>query len=101
MNVLGHNHVTNHHEAVASAHLFHNFEKQIATPWRAEESASLIATGRKEVKISGAVVTMQSCRHPNLYHRNQELSVTTQPMTDARGPIGQKAGGIGYTTNGA
>jgi hypothetical protein len=63
MNVLGHDHVTNDHETIAPAYLFHDFEKQITTPRRAEQSASPIATGGNEVKISGAVVAMQSCWH--------------------------------------
>jgi len=63
MNVLGHNHVANDYETVTAAHLFHDFEKQIAILWRAEQSASPIATGRDEVKVSGAVAPMEFCRH--------------------------------------
>ena len=63
MNVLRHDHVADKHKTVTPAHLFHNFEKQIAILRRTQPGSSLITTCGNKMKASGAVVTMQVGRH--------------------------------------
>jgi hypothetical protein len=58
-----HDHVSNDHEAVAPAHLFHDLQEQIAILRHAQQWTSLVATGGDEVKISSAVIPMQFGGH--------------------------------------
>jgi hypothetical protein len=97
INVLGHDHVANHHEAVTTPHLFHDFEKQITILWRAEQWASLVAAGRNKVKISGAVVSDAGWSASGTsITALQVLSVTNEQGIEVRGAHSSKT-----TTSGA
>jgi len=58
MNVLRHDHVTDHDQYVALADLFQDFQKQIAAAGSAEQRLPAIATAGDEVQVSGTVVAM-------------------------------------------
>src|SRR5258708_28123289 len=70
MNVFGHDNISNHNEAVAPTDLLHDFKKQVAMLRRVEQRPSLETTCGDEVKISGAVVTVQIGRHRQSLPRN-------------------------------
>ena len=63
MDVLGHDHVSNHHETITPPHRLQDLEKQVAVPRRAQQLTPLITARGDEVQIAGAVITMQSIRH--------------------------------------
>jgi len=58
VNVLGHDHVSDHDETVAQADLLQNFEKQVPLGDGSEERALVITTRGDEVQVSAAVVAM-------------------------------------------
>jgi len=61
--VLGHDHVAYDDKTIAPADPLQDLEKQVATSSAVEHRAALVTAGRDEVKVSGAVVTMESVRH--------------------------------------
>ena len=58
VNVLGHNHVADHHEGIAPAYLLEHFEKKIAAARRAQQGLSATATPGDKMQAAGAVVAM-------------------------------------------
>src|SRR5271155_1328714 len=49
MDMLRHNHISDNDELVATAHLLQHGQKQITTPWRAEQGLTAITTAGDEV----------------------------------------------------
>jgi hypothetical protein len=49
MNVLGHNHVSDNHELIATAHLLQHGQEQIATPRCAEQRLPPVTTAGDEM----------------------------------------------------
>ena len=63
MNMLGHNHVPGYDETITGPHLFEDFEKEIPPPRRAEKSQAMVAAEGDEMRVAGAVITMQAPGH--------------------------------------
>ena len=63
VDMLGHNHVSDDHEAVTTADLFEDLEKQIAPWFGVEQRTTLVTTEGDEVQIAGAVVSSEAIGH--------------------------------------
>jgi len=61
--VLGHDDVSDNHEAIPLADLFEDLEEQVAAPGGAEQWLAAITTARDKVKVSGTVVTRKAPGH--------------------------------------
>src|SRR5450631_113845 len=68
--VFGHEHVTQHHEAMLLADLFENLQEQIAAPVRAQPALSLMAAARDVMQMPGSVVTLKACWHAGMLRTN-------------------------------
>jgi hypothetical protein len=55
MNVLGHDHIADHYEAIALAYFFQNAEKQIAAAARGQPRLAMVAAASEEVQVPVAV----------------------------------------------
>ena len=64
MHVLRHDYVGDDDKTIAPAHPLQHFKKQVAILPGAEQRTALVTAGGDEMEVAGAVVTMQSCRHP-------------------------------------
>jgi hypothetical protein len=65
MDMLRHDYVTDDYKLMTLADLFHNFEEEIASARRPEKGTALITTCSNKVRVSGAIVAVQVCRHGN------------------------------------
>jgi hypothetical protein len=63
MDMLRHDHVTDDYKLMTLADLLHNFEEEIARAGCPEKGTALITTCGNKVRVSGAVVAVQVCRH--------------------------------------
>jgi hypothetical protein len=63
MKMFGHNHISDHYQPIAPAHLLQHNEKEIATRGRAQHGLTLITTTRNEVQIARAITTLEEFRH--------------------------------------
>ena len=61
--VLGHDHVADHHELIAAAHLLENGEKPIPTGNRAEQGLPPVTATGDEMQVSSAIIALQFPRH--------------------------------------
>jgi hypothetical protein len=62
--MLGHDHVPDDHQAIPPVHLLQHFEEEIAIRRLLQQRQPVIATGGDEVEISGAVVATKFVGHP-------------------------------------
>jgi hypothetical protein len=63
MKVLGHHHITKHHEPLLLSDLFENLQEQITALLVAEPRLSPVATAGDVVQISRTVITPQAAGH--------------------------------------
>src|SRR5208283_1125193 len=63
MNVLGHDHIADNHEAVALPSLFQNREQAVAAGGGAKKRQAPGARASDKVQVMGTVSTMQSTGH--------------------------------------
>ena len=61
--MLGHDHVSIHHELIALLGFLQDLEKAVATACRTQDRQAMIATAGDEVEVLGAVVSLQPCGH--------------------------------------
>src|SRR5208282_400008 len=64
--MLGHDHVSHHHEAVALAGLFQHRKEAVAAARRAKKGQAAVAGTRDKVQVMRAVVTMEAAGHDKL-----------------------------------
>src|ERR1700733_7635189 len=76
--MLGHHDVTANHKLKYSSPLFQHLKKQVPIMRTRKQRSALITTCCDEVKISGAVVTMQPLGH------RRHVSETPSPVSDER-----------------
>jgi hypothetical protein len=77
VNVFGHDHVADHYATISDAGLFEDAEEKIATLWRSEQRAALVATEGDEVQIACSVTAPETGGHEgslsqNLWNRCDE-----------------------------
>ena len=65
MEVLGHDDVAHNNEMIFAADLFEGLQKKIAVTGCSQQWTALEATGRDEVQISGAVISLETLGHVN------------------------------------
>jgi hypothetical protein len=65
VHMLRHDYVTDDCKLMPLAHLFHNFEEEIARAGCPEKGTALITTCGNKVGVSSAVVAVQICWHEN------------------------------------
>src|SRR5580692_4389032 len=63
MKVLGHDDVSEHHEAMLAADFFQTVQEQITALCSVEPRLSFIATASDDVEIAGAVVALETLGH--------------------------------------
>jgi hypothetical protein len=56
MNVLGHDHIADHYEAIALAYFFQNAQKQITAAGSGQPRLAMITAASEEVQVPLAVV---------------------------------------------
>jgi len=61
--VLRHDHVTDHHEAISLPRCFEHTKKEIAPLRRAQSRLAVITTAGDEVKVLLAVITVEALGH--------------------------------------
>lgn len=61
--MLGHNHISDDHEAVAAADLLEYSKKKIAARFGGEQGTLLITTEGDEMQGTGAVVSLEAVGH--------------------------------------
>jgi len=61
--MLGHDHVTNDHEMIATPDLFEYLQKQIAILPGAKQGEPVVTTGGDKVQLSSSVVAVESVGH--------------------------------------
>ena len=100
--VLGHDDVAQHHEAVGLAGLFQKPQKQVAPPRCAQPRPALVTTASDEVQMAGTVIPLETLRHGLMLSglpRNVCDGLHTRPLQTAQGaghPSGvESAGGRG------
>jgi hypothetical protein len=81
MKMFGHPHGTQNHESVVLADLFQNREKQIAPAGRVQPRLAVIAAAGDEVKVAGAMISLEILGHGGNATTKAELaSVTNDPL---------------------
>src|SRR5207248_337687 len=63
VNVLRHDHVSQHYKAILLPRFFQESQEKIAAPRRPEPGPPLITTAGDEVQIPSAVLSLQTLRH--------------------------------------
>ena len=63
VDVLGHDHIADHDEAIAAANSLQDAEKEVAIALSAQQRLPLVTTGGDEMKIVGSVVAVQTRGH--------------------------------------
>src|SRR5271157_4194029 len=75
MHVLGHDHIADYIEVVASPALFQRDFKQMHRAGARQQRLTLVATEGDEVKVSSFLITLQSARHTMRIAGLRKLSV--------------------------
>jgi hypothetical protein len=63
MDVVGHNHISNHHEIVPLPHSFENFDQQIAALAAAQPGLPVITTAGNEMQMIASIVAFEMTGH--------------------------------------
>ena len=63
MNVLRHDHIADHHEAIPLPDLFQDLQKQIAATSRSQPRLPVIATASEKVEMLVPVIAFEACGH--------------------------------------
>ena len=63
MNVLRHDYIADHDEAIALPNLFEDAQEKITAPCVAQPGLAMVATASDEVEMLGAVVALEAGRH--------------------------------------
>jgi hypothetical protein len=69
MDMLGHDHVPDHHEAITPSHLFKNLKHKITLFWRSKKGFPTVTAEGNEMEVVMSVETFQMRRHRTILDR--------------------------------
>ncbi len=79
MNVLRHDHIADHHEAITLACLFQNVHEPVATARRVQQGQSPVARASNKVQVVRPISAMQAGRHKSLWYRRHRTRPCKKP----------------------
>ena len=91
MKVFGHDHVTQHHEAITLPYLVQNSKKQVTAARMAEDRLAAVTAAGDEMQVLGAVESVQA-----LGHDVRIVSGEGDPVCDGARPFAKKRERTGH-----
>jgi hypothetical protein len=70
MDMLGHDHISNHHQSISTANALQNVQEEIGAGLVAEEWLALVATEGEEMEIVAAVKAVKILGHSKRLESN-------------------------------